>query len=409
MSGARSHSSSFASSSRNFPSRPPVKQYVRKLQRKRNDSVVSSQSRRPPDSQQHPHPLPRPPLKPPHCNLDRFLESTCPAVRPQYLPKSCQWEACQRRQQLGDADSLPFFVLGDLWDRYGEWSAFGAGVPIAIGRGQEMVVQYYVPYLSALQLYTRSGKRPSVKSSRLGAYSDASESDFRDSSSEASSDCDSDRLPECWNCECGKAVRREAVSCCFCDQVANEQGNVEDDNSHRAEEWNGRLLFEFFEETRPHARVPIADKIAELARGFPELAYIRSVDLLAASWMSVAWYPIYRIPTGPTLRDLEACFLTFHCLSTSLQDGTPAGIKQPKRSPSACSVVFSTEKESSWINLEAFGVAHYKLRGSIWTSVGNPERKHASSLYRCAESWLRQLNVHHPDFEFFRSHNPSAH
>jgi hypothetical protein len=29
-------------------------------------------------------------------------------------------------------------------------------------------------------------------------------------------------------------------------------------------------------------------------------------------------YPIYRIPTGPTLRDLAACFLTFHSLSTSM-------------------------------------------------------------------------------------------
>lgn len=27
-------------------------------------------------------------------------------------------------------------------------------------------------------------------------------------------------------------------------------------------------------------------------------------------------YPIYRIPTGPTLKDLDACFLTYHCLHT---------------------------------------------------------------------------------------------
>jgi hypothetical protein len=29
-------------------------------------------------------------------------------------------------------------------------------------------------------------------------------------------------------------------------------------------------------------------------------------------------YPIYRIPTGPTLRDLAACFLTYHSLSTPM-------------------------------------------------------------------------------------------
>ena len=27
-------------------------------------------------------------------------------------------------------------------------------------------------------------------------------------------------------------------------------------------------------------------------------------------------YPIYRIPTGPTLKDLDACFLTYHSLYT---------------------------------------------------------------------------------------------
>ena len=30
-------------------------------------------------------------------------------------------------------------------------------------------------------------------------------------------------------------------------------------------------------------------------------------------------YPIYRIPTGPTLKDLDACFLTFHSLSTPMR------------------------------------------------------------------------------------------
>ena len=29
-------------------------------------------------------------------------------------------------------------------------------------------------------------------------------------------------------------------------------------------------------------------------------------------------YPIYRIPTGPTLKDLDGCFLTYHKLHTPL-------------------------------------------------------------------------------------------
>lgn len=51
----------------------------------------------------------------------------------------------------GDQDR-PYFVLGDVWETYSEWSAYGAGVPLMLD-GCDGVVQYYVPYLSAIQLY----------------------------------------------------------------------------------------------------------------------------------------------------------------------------------------------------------------------------------------------------------------
>ena len=48
---------------------------------------------------------------------------------------------------------MEYFTLGDLWNCYDEWSAYGAGVPITLDNG-ETLVQYYVPYLSAIQIYT---------------------------------------------------------------------------------------------------------------------------------------------------------------------------------------------------------------------------------------------------------------
>lgn len=48
---------------------------------------------------------------------------------------------------------MEFFNLGDLWEQYYEWSAYGAGVPVSLHSG-EMAVQYYVPYLSGVQIYT---------------------------------------------------------------------------------------------------------------------------------------------------------------------------------------------------------------------------------------------------------------
>ena len=107
---------------------------------------------------------------------------------------------------------------------------------------------------------------------------------------------------------------------------------------------------------------------------------------------------------------LELLLLVLHfCALYGYIDGEPWGIVKPSSRPIQCAT--SLEPGSQWehpmIKLEAFGLAHYKLRGSNWTSAGNLERRHAASMYRCAESWLKQLHVGHPDFEFFRSHNPS--
>lgn len=60
-----------------------------------------------------------------------------------------------------DNDSHPYFILGDLWESFGEWSAYGAGVPLVLNQS-DCVVQYYVPYLSGIQLYI-DPSRPSIK------------------------------------------------------------------------------------------------------------------------------------------------------------------------------------------------------------------------------------------------------
>ncbi|XP_011082436.1 uncharacterized protein LOC105165206 [Sesamum indicum] len=87
----------------------------------------------------------------------------------------------------------------------------------------------------------------------------------------------------------------------------------------------GRTLFQFLEHEQPHNCRPLTDKISALPSQYPELRKCRSCDLLPSSWICVAWYPIYRIPIGPTLRDLDACFLTFHSLSTQSRSNTPPG------------------------------------------------------------------------------------
>lgn len=55
------------------------------------------------------------------------------------------------------------------------------------------------------------------------------------------------------------------------------------------------------------------------------------------------------------------------------------------------------------ISVAAFGVATYKMQGSLWVA-GNGGRDHERlvALSSVAESWLKQLRVQHHDFNYFR-------
>jgi hypothetical protein len=85
-------------------------------------------------------------------NLDRFLHCTTPVVPPQSLSKA-EIRSLNRIWHPWERQKVEFFRLSDLWDCYDEWSAYGAGVPIRLSNG-ESLVQYYVPYLSAIQIFT---------------------------------------------------------------------------------------------------------------------------------------------------------------------------------------------------------------------------------------------------------------
>lgn len=65
-----------------------------------------------------------------------------------------------RSWRTHDVQSQPFFVLSDLWESFKEWSAYGVGVPLIL-HDRDGVVQYYVPYLSGIQLYADLSKSTS--------------------------------------------------------------------------------------------------------------------------------------------------------------------------------------------------------------------------------------------------------
>ncbi|KAJ9171771.1 hypothetical protein P3X46_015089 [Hevea brasiliensis] len=320
-------------------------------------------------------------------NLDRLMESVTPAVSAQYLP-----EARLQGRRTQEADIQPFFCLGELWESFKEWSVYGAGVPLLLN-GSDTVKQYYVPSLSGIQLY--------VDPSRLrrhGEYSDAESS--KETSGAGSSDFEAEKhtkggvdgadqhyLKNLNSQGMQRLILRDKPLHC------SSNDEMEISSSH------GLLVYEYLEQEQPHCRKPLYDKVSSLASQFPDIKIYRSCDLLPGSWVSVAWYPIYRIPMGPTLQNLDASFLTFHSLSTKARSKNQVQLE-----------VLSGGKAysmtaSSKIALPVFGLASYKFRGSILTPIGAHEWQQANSLLQAADNWLRSLEVNLPDFQFFVSRN----
>ncbi|CAH2050281.1 unnamed protein product, partial [Thlaspi arvense] len=147
--------------------------------------------------------------------------------------------------------------------------------------------------------------------------------------------------------------------------------------------------------------------ILDLAIRFPELKTLRSCDILPSSWISVAWYDyspsfgmsrnnntlmhtlgesdflslveLMIIPMGPTLKDLDACFLTFHFLHMPMP-GVQSANGPVLINPSEMDGVPK-------ISLRVFGLASYKFKASLWTPNGESERQ-LNSLLQDADKWV---------------------
>ncbi|KAE9593022.1 hypothetical protein Lal_00028929 [Lupinus albus] len=298
-------------------------------------------------------------------NLDCLLRSTTPVVQSQFLQKheirnlNPLWHPWER-------EAVEYFTLGDLWNCFDELSAYGAGVPITLANG-ETVVQYYVPYLSAIQIF--------ISNTSVREETESGDSETRDSCSCSFSD----------DSECDKGCRWDGTS--------SEEGGFEQDCLSHLNNRLGHLYFQYFEKSTPYGRVPLMDKINGLAERYPGLMSLRSVDLSPATWMAVAWYPIYHIPMGRTIKDLSTCFLTYHTLSSSFQDMDLDDDSEGTH---------VKRKEGEGISLPPFGLATYKMQDNVWVS-GNCGRDHErlASLLSVADSWLKQLRVQHHDFNHF--------
>ncbi|PSR89534.1 DIS3-like [Actinidia chinensis var. chinensis] len=351
-----------------------------------SDDSASTLSKPPSVSSASP---PRPPTT--ATNLDRLVESVTP-----FVAALCPSEGNARGWRTRELQ--PYYCLGDLWESFTEWSVYGAGVPLLLN-GEDSIKQYYVPYLSGIQLYVEQLKSSLRFKRRPGEESDAEPS--RETSSGGSSDCEADRRAKgvgngSWSQKNLMNLNSQGMN-----RLSLREQPIVSSSSDETETCTspGTLLFEYLEQEPPHNRKPLTDKISVLVAQYPGLGTYRSCDLLPSSWISVAWYPIYRIPLGPTLKDLDASFLTFHSLSTHSRS-----IGQSRFHGASSRKVHGGVNASSKISLPVFGLASYKLKGSILTPSGPDESQQENSLLQAADNWLRHLQVVLPDYQFFRSH-----
>ncbi|RYR58084.1 hypothetical protein Ahy_A05g023767 [Arachis hypogaea] len=119
-------------------------------------------------------------------------------------------------------------------------------------------------------------------------------------------------------------------------------------------------------------------QIPELARTHPALMTFKSVELSPATWMAVSWV---------------ASFI--ESLLINIINGNKCKKKNQNKNGSS---------GGGSISLPSFGLATYKMQEDLWLNPEPCEYERISYLYSAADSWLRQLNVYHHDFNFFTQH-----
>ncbi|XP_072957074.1 uncharacterized protein [Typha angustifolia] len=307
-----------------------------------------------------------------HSNLQCFLDCTTPSVATQIIAKPFYHASNTLRRPPG-LDNVEFFSLRNLWDQFYEWSACGAGSHVLFPSG-ETVVQYFVPYLSGIQLYTNKSfavSRSSGADSRIKDWSDHNEHE-----------------------------KQSTLS-----GTISEESDDNQEGSQGSKEHLGHLSFEFFETCPPHGRVPLLNKVYELSQGFPGLTSLTSVELSPASWMSVAWYPIYHIPARCNVKELSACFLTYHALSPSFQDYMPGNVTNSSSYSNNGRHGRIPQLKGRRVSLPPFGLATYKMQESLWMNTETGDHEKVASLFNSADSWLKQLGVEQHDFNYFKTHS----
>ncbi|KAF9683761.1 hypothetical protein SADUNF_Sadunf04G0048000 [Salix dunnii] len=337
----------------------------------------------------------------PVAEFERFLHFSSPVIGQLPSLSCCQTCLCDRLvgAQLCSHE-IPCIPLGCLWKWYEEHGNYGLEVRAedfknSKSSGLDCIsfCGYFVPFLSAVQLFKNHTTQPINKAPDheiFGSKHEASES--LEDSKDGHLPIFSELIPK----PCTTAAAQSVDVTCSDD---------------------AELLFEYFEPEQPRQRQPLYEKIQELVRGNASsgckmygdptnLASVNLQDLHPRSWYSVAWYPIYRIPEG----NFRTAFLTYHSLGHLVHRS--AKFDPPSKDVCVVSPVVGLQ------SYNAQGECWFQLRHSINHTEGTPslnpsvimkERlrtlaETASLMARAVVTKGNQTSVNrHPDYEFFLS------
>ncbi|XAR55214.1 hypothetical protein NMG60_11035224 [Bertholletia excelsa] len=226
---------------------------------------------------------------------------------------------------------IPSITLGSLWQWYEKHGTYGLEVRAddfentkRFGIDCFTFRAYFVPYLSAVQLFRRHNSCSPDSSKRILGKEDTEAHNLNErlgnSCNIGSLPIFSVLVPQPQTEDLSSKSPRNCVCYSETSSLVTE-GNTPIPLDNLKDSVDLEILFEYFEVEQPQKRRPLFETVKELARGdgpsqcgiYGDPTKLYSValnDLHPKSWYSVAWYPIYRIPDG----NFRAAFLTYHSL-----------------------------------------------------------------------------------------------
>ncbi|XP_056168538.1 uncharacterized protein LOC115676083 isoform X1 [Syzygium oleosum] len=357
----------------------------------------------------------------PIAEFERLLHFSSPVLCRSQVTAGCK--TCPRDWVVGSLlcqHERPNVSLEWLWQWYKKHTSYGLEV-----RGEDFINSnrigvdrfafraYFVPYLSAVQLF----KKCSIGSacSINGVPRSELEPNERSEKSILSGlPMFSLLVPQACNGGAGNFLCANEVSTCQPSISGNNMSSPTDNEQFKDLE----LLFEYFEMEQPQHRQPLYDKIQELVGGCgpsrsriygdpSKLISANLCDLDPRSWYSVAWYPIYRIPDG----NFRAAFLTYHSLGNLVH--REAAFDSVNVNPCVVSPVVGLQsyncQSECWFQLKPSALSQRKEVLSLDPSKILEERlrtlEEVASLMATAAVTKGDCSTvnRQPDYEFFLS------